>query len=71
MLVWRGGSLRDVGGLTAIEDETVGEEVKANEECEYFGGYLWTFFCGECELRAVCSEGFEGMGVGCEDKVTH
>ena len=60
-----------VGGLTAVEGETVGEEVEADEECEDFGGQLWAVFCREGEVRAVCGEGFQGTGVRCEDEVTH
>ena len=65
------GRFGEVGGLTAVEGEAVGEKVEADEECQDFGGQLWFCFGFYCELRAVCGEGFQGMGVSCEDEVTH
>ena len=60
-----------IGRLSAIESETVREEIKADEKSQDFSGELWAVFGGECEMRAVCCDGFEGVGVGSEDKITH
>ena len=70
-MIWRVGGLGKIGRLSAIESETVREEIQADEKSKDFSGELWTGCCGECEMRAVCCEGFESVSVGCKNKITH
>ena len=71
LVIWRVGGLGKIGRLSAIESETVREEIQTDEKSQDFSGELWAVCCGECEMRAVCCQGFEGVSVGCKDKITH
>ena len=46
-MIWRVGGLGKIGRLSAIESETVREEIQADEKSQDFSGELWTVFCGE------------------------
>ena len=57
-MIWRVGGLGKIGRLSAIESETVREEIQADEKSQDFSGELWVVFCGECEMQ-VAVEGEE------------